>query len=232
MKPWIAATAALALAACSPPAETPTEPTTPAPAIEVPSGAYTLDPHHSTVTVRALHFGLSHYTLRFNNVTGTLNFNAEAPAQSSVEATVATTSLDTPYSGDRDFDAELQNSSWLDSAGFPTATFRSTSVEVTGGNTGRVTGDITIKGVTHPITFDVTFNASHRQHPMGPQISLLGFSGRGTITRSQFGVNELMASAGGSDGVSDEVEILIEAEFTRPVESTLPTTPAPTEPVN
>lgn len=233
MKPWIvAATAALALAACSRPAETPAEPTTPAPAIEVPSGQYTLDPHHSTVTVRALHFGLSNYTLRFNNVTGTLNFNAEDPAQSSVEATVATTSLDTPYAGDRDFDAELQNSSWLDSTGFPTATFRSTSVETTGGNTGRVTGDITIKGVTHPVTFDVTFNGSHRQHPMGPQISLLGFSGRATINRSQFGVNELMASPGAGDGVADAVEIVIEAEFTRPIETNLPAGPTTNEPVN
>lgn len=230
MKSWtIAAAAALALAACSQPATTTeTPPVAPIP-INAATGTYTLDSTHTTVTVRARHFGLSNYVLRFNGVSGTLNFNAEDPTQSTVEATVAVNTLDTPYMGERDFDAELQNSSWLDSASFPNATFRSTSVERTGPNTGRVSGDLTIRGVTHPLTLDVTYNASHATHPMGFPMSLIGFSARGEILRSQFGANELMATAGGSDGVSDAVEILIEAEFTRPVEGGGRT---PAEPVN
>lgn len=220
---YIAAAAVLALAGCN---QAPSPETDPAP-VEVPvnvtTGTYTLDPTHTTVTVRANHFGLSQYALRFNGVSGTLNFNAEDPAQSSVEATVAINTLDTPYSGPRDFDAELQNSEWLDAAGFPTATFRSTSVERTGPNTARVTGDMTIKGQTHPITLDVTYNASHAQHPLGFPIALIGFSARGEIQRSQFGVSQLMANEGGNDGVSDAVEIQIEAEFTRPVEPPQPT---------
>jgi len=97
MRLLFAAAAAFTLAACNPPAETPA--TTEAPPVEVnaPSGEYTLDPHHSTVTIRAQHFGLAYYTLRFNNVSGTLNFNAENPAQSTIQATVDVTSLDTPY---------------------------------------------------------------------------------------------------------------------------------------
>jgi len=226
-----AATAAIALAACTQPAAPPAPEPAPV-AIEAPSGEYSIDPNHSTITVRALHFGLSHYTLRLNGVSGTLNFNAEDPAQSTVTATVAANTLDTPYGGDRDFDAELQNSEWLDAAGHPTATFTSTSIERTGPNTGRMTGDLTIRGVTHPATFDVTFNASHAQHPMGPPISQLGFSARGTFLRSQYGMNVLQPSApNASDGVADEVEILIEAEFTRPIEQ--PTPPRqPAEPVN
>lgn len=231
MKCWTAAVAALALAACTQPASTPEAPTPQQIPVEAPSGQYTLDPHHTTVTVSARHFGLSNYVLRFNTVSGTLNFNADDPAQSSVEATVAVTSLDTPYTGDRDFDAELQNSEWLNAAAFPTATFRSTAVERTGPNTARVTGDFTVRGVTRPLTLDVAYNASHRQHPMGPQMSLIGFSARGDIRRSEFGLSTLQPTAGGTDGVADEVQLQIETEFTRPIEGA-PTTRQPAEPVN
>lgn len=231
MKAWTLAAAAFALAACTQPAAPPAPPPA-APVVNVASGAYTLDPNHTTVTVRVKHFGLSNYTLRFNTVSGALNFNAEDPTQSSIEATVATTSLDTPFSGDRDFDAELQNSEWLDAAGFPNATFRSTSVESTGPATARVTGDLTIKGQTHPITLDVTYNTSHARHPMGMATSLIGFSAHGTFNRSQYGLNVLQPSSpGANDGVADEVELLIEAEFTRPVEAS-PAPAQPAEPVN
>jgi len=231
MRLLLAAAAAMSLAACNQPAETPA--TTEAPPVEVnaPSGEYAIDPHHTTVTIRAQHFGLAHYTLRFNTVSGTLNFNAENPAQSTITATVDVASLDTPYSGNRDFDAELQNSSWLDSAGFATATFTSTGVEQTGPNTARVTGDLTIKGQTHPATFDVTYDGSHSPHPMGMQVSSIGFSARTTIQRSQFGVNELIPRAG-NDGVSDAVEIIIEAEFQRPIESAPVPGNTTQEPVN
>ncbi len=228
----IAAAAALSLAACNQPAETPA--TTEAPPIEVnaPSGEYTLDPSHTSVSVTAQHFGLAHYTLRFNEVSGTLNFNAETPAQSTIQATVDTTSLDTPYTGPRDFDSELQNSSWLDSAGFATATFASTSVEQTGPNTARVTGDLTIRGQTHPITLDATYDGSHSPHPFGFPTSSIGFSARGTFNRSQYGLNELIPSAGGNDGVSDQVSLIIEAEFTRPIENAPVPGNSTAEPVN
>lgn len=231
MRLLLAAAAALTLAACNQPAETPA--TTEAPPVEVnaPTGEYALDPNHSTVTVRAQHFGLAFYSLRFNKVSGTLNFNAESPAQSTIQATVDITSLDTPYTGDRDFDAELQNSSWLDAANFATATFTSTGVEQTGPNSARVTGNLTIRGQTHPATFDVTYDGSHSPHPMGIQMSSIGFSARTTIQRSQFGINELIPRAG-NDGVSDAVELVIEAEFTRPIENApVPNNPT-AEPVN
>lgn len=231
MKLWIAALAAAALVGCTQPATQAPEPP-PAPVtIQAPTGQYTLDQNHSTLHVRVLHFGLAYYTLRFNTLSGTLNFNAENPAQSSVEASVATTSIDTTYTGDRDFDSELQNSEWLDSAANPTATFRSTSVESTGPNTGRVTGDLTLHGVTHPITLDVTYNGSWRQHPAGPPISGIGFSARGTFLRSQFGINSLMPTPGANNGAADEVELVIEAEFNRPL-AQVPENPAPPEPVN
>ncbi len=230
MKTWTALLAAVALAACTPPAETPAP--TPQPVdVAAPSGEYALDPNHSTLTVRARHFGLAYYTLRFNTVSGSLNFNAEDPTQSTVQAAVDVTSLDTPYTGDRNFDAELQNSSWLDSATHPAATFVSTSVESTGPNTARVTGDLTLRGVTRPLTLDVTYNSSWRQHPVGSPISGIGFSARGTIQRSAFNVNELLPNTGPDSGVSDEVELIIEAEFNRPIDQA-PVPPRDGEPVN
>ena len=232
MRLIFAAAAAMTLAACNQAAETPA--TTEATPVEVnaPTGEYALDPSHSTVTVSAQHFGLANYVLRFNKVSGTLNFNAETPAQSTIQATVDVTSLDTPYSGNRDFDSELQNSSWLDSASFGTATFASTAVEQTGPSTARVTGDLTLHGQTHPITLDVTYDGSHSPHPMGMQVSSIGFSARGAFSRSQFGLSELLPTAGGNDGVSDEVTLIIEAEFSRPIESAPVPGNSTAEPVN
>lgn len=230
MRLWTAAALAALLAACTPPAQQTPEPAQQV-SVQAPTGQYTLDTNHSTVTVRAMHFGLARYTLRFNKVSGSLNFNAEDPAQSSVEFTVDMTSLDTTYTGDRDFDSELQNSEWLDTAANPTATFRSTSVEKTGPTTARVTGDLTLHGVTRPLTVEVTYNGSWRQHPAGPPISGVGFSAHGAILRSQFGVTNLLPGEGTVAGVGDDVEILIEAEFNRPLEN-VPENPAPNEPVN
>jgi polyisoprenoid-binding protein YceI len=119
----------------------------------------------------------------------------------------------------------------LDSATFPTATFVSTSAEQTGPSTARVTGDLTLHGVTRPLTLDVTYNGSWAQHPAGPPIAGIGFSARGTIQRSEFGLNTLLPTTGPNSGVSDAVELLIEAEFNRPMEGMTPA-PTPAEPVN
>ena len=224
---------AVALTACTPPAqEAPPPAQEAAIAIDAPSGDYTLDKNHSSLTLRADHFGLSHYTLRFTNLDGTLTFNAEDPALSTVTATAQTNSVQTDYPGtDRDFNAELQNSQWFDAATYPAITFSSTSVERTGPNTGRLTGDLAIRGQTHPVTFDVTYNSSYARHPMGPQISLIGFSAHAVVRRSQYGLNVLLPATGTDVGVADEVDVNIEAEFTRPVQtSTMQPAAEPAQP--
>jgi polyisoprenoid-binding protein YceI len=231
MKMWIALAAAAALAACSQPA--PKEEEAPAPVtVQAPSGEYALDPNHSTLIVRIPHFGLASYQLRFNVLSGTLNFNAENPAQSSVTITVDTTCLDTPYTGETDFDAQLQNSEFLDSATSPTATFTSTSIEQTGPNTARVTGDLTIRGQSHPATFEVTYNGSWRQHPVGMPISGVGFSARGVIDRTTYGMAVgAPPAAEPQNGVGANVELVMEAEFNRPLDQA--PVPAPEgEPTN
>lgn len=231
MRLWIALAAAAALMACQQPADNEDE--APAPVtVTAPSGEYALDQHHSTLIVRAPHFGLSSYQFRFNGLSGTLNFNAENPAQSTVLINVDTASLDTPYSGEIDFDAQLQNSEYLDSATYPTATFRSTAVEQTGPNTARVTGDLTMRGVTHPVTFDVTYNGSWRQHPVGPPISGIGFSARGTFNRADYGMGSGIPPAGEpQNGIGGQIELVLEAEFNRPLDNA-PVPPADSEPTN
>lgn len=224
MRLWTTAIVMLALASCTPPApEGPAGPPQPV-AVDAPSGEYALDANHSSVVIRANRFGLAYYTLIMADVSGTLNFNAEDPTQSSVSANVAANSVRTEYPGARNFDDELQNSQWLNAAEFPTLTFTSTSVELTGPNTGRMTGDLTIRGVTHPTTFDVTFNRAYRQDPTGLPVALLGFSATGTFKRSDYGMTVLLPATSGGVGVADEVNVQIEAVFAHP--------PAPTNPAN
>lgn len=206
------ALAALALAACAqPPAPPPAPPQ--AEAVDAPSGRYVSDPAHTSLVVRADHLGLSHYTLRLTGVNATLNFNAEHPEQSSVEAAIDAASVATEFRGARDFNAELENSQWLDAGRHPLVSFKSTSVELTAPDAARVSGDLTIRGITKPITLDVIFNRAYRQHPFGQPGALLGFSARGGFNRSEFGMNELLPQGANGVGIGDNVEIIIEAEF-------------------
>ncbi len=217
---------ALAVAACSQPqaekkaAEPPASaPTAAAPAVQntAPPGEYKLDNTHASVTFRVDHLGLSRYTARFTDIAGKLNFDPTNPAAMSVEATVDPKSLETDFPLDKpDFDAELAGPQWLDAAKFPTITFKSTKVEPTGANTAKVTGDFTLHGVTRPLTLDATFNGGYAAGGMDPSGARIGFSAQGKIKRSDFGVSYGVPAPGTHFGVGDEVEILIETEFTQP----------------
>lgn len=222
--------AALTVAACSQPqaekkAAEPAAPTAAAPAVQntAPPGEYKLDNTHASVTFRVNHLGLSRYTARFTDIAGKLNFDPANPAAMSVEATVDPNSLETDFPLDEpDFDAELTGPQWLDAGRFPTITFKSTKVEPTGANTAKVTGDFTLHGVTRPLTLDVTFNGGYAAGGMDPSGARIGFSAKGEIKRSEFGIAYGVPAAGTNFGVSDAVEIIIEAEFTQPG----PATPA------
>ena len=216
--------AALTVAACSQPqaekkAAEPAAPTAAAPAVQntAPPGEYKLDNTHASVTFRVNHLGLSRYTARFTDIAGKLNFDPANPAAMSVESTVDPNSLETDFPLDEpDFDAELTGPQWLDAGRFPTITFKSTKVEPTGANTAKVTGDFTLHGVTRPLTLDVTFNGGYAAGGMDPSGARIGFSAKGEIKRSEFGIAYGVPAAGTNFGVSDAVEIIIEAEFTQP----------------
>ena len=222
LKAGLMAGAVAVLAACSPPAakkaEAPPAPAaapaaTPA-APQVPAGDYKLDPAHANLEFKVNHLGFSHYTARFTDFDASLKFDPANPSASSVEATIDPKSLTlpTPPAGFKD---ELTGKAWLDAAQYPAITFRSTKVEVTGASTAKVTGDFTLHGVTKPVVLDATFNGGYAGHPMDPH-ARIGFSAHGVFKRSDFGIGFGVPAPGTTMGVSDEVDVSIEAEFSGP----------------
>lgn len=178
--------------------------------LPIPSGTYAVDPTHASVIWKVRHLGLADYTARFNTLDATLEFNAEDPAASSVDVTIDPASVDTDYPNaeQKDFNAELRGEQFFNTGEFPAITFKSTSIDITGDNTGTITGDLTLLGVTKPVTLDVTMNGYLEEHPFTKDAAL-GFSGTTTVKRSEFGLDY------GVPYVGDDVKVLIEAEFNR-----------------
>lgn len=169
---------------------------------EAVSGEYAPDPKHRYITFSYLHQGFSRPMVRWRSWDGTLNWDAENPENSSVSVTIDASSVD---SGVDEFDGHLRGERFFDTANHPEITFTSTSVSRTGDATGTITGDLTIKGNTKPVTLDVTFNKSAYSE-RGNEYKI-GFSGTATVKRSDFGVDFL------APAVSDEVDIVIETEW-------------------
>ncbi len=186
---------------------------------ELPAGTYRLDQIHASLIFRVDHIGFSHFVSRFARFDATLEFDPAAPETMSVSATIDPASIEThpPDPDELDFNAILRSETWFDTATHPEMTFRSTGVTLTGETTADVTGDLTLRGVTHPVTLNVIFNGGYVSHPYDPN-SRIGFSASGALLRSDFGMGFGVPPEGSRMGVSDEVEFLIEAEFLRPFE--------------
>lgn len=183
-------------------------------AAPVPAGAYTLDKAHASLTFSVNHLGFSWYTARFAEFDATLQFDPADVSTASVEATIDPASLELP-SPPAGFTDTLKGPEWLDTAKYPTITFKSTRVEPTGEKTARIIGDFTLHGVTKPVTLDATFNGGYAGHEMDPN-ARIGFSAQGAFNRSDFGIAYGVPAPGTTMGVSDEVKFVIEAEFTGP----------------
>ncbi|MEM8637049.1 MAG: YceI family protein, partial [Pseudomonadota bacterium] len=141
---------------------------------------------------------------RFRTVDAKLDLNAEAPAESSVNVTIAANSIDT---GVDVFDGHMNSADWLDTETYPEITFVSTALEQSDAGTGTLTGDLTIKGVTKPVTLDVTLIGAG-PHPLN-QKETVGVEATGTVLRSDFGLGNFVPAVG------DEVSILISGEFNK-----------------
>lgn len=181
----------------------------PTPYSEMPAGVYELDEAHASLIWKVSHLGLSNYTARFTSFDAELTFDPESPENSSLVATIDPTSLETdyPYPEQKDFDEKLVKSEdWFNAPAFPKITFTSTGLTKTSETTGEMTGDLTFLGVTKPVTLDVTFNGAMAEQPFSKKPTL-GFSARGVIKRSEWGMATYVPNIG------DEVEIVIEAEF-------------------
>ena len=161
---------------------------------------YKLDDTHTSVTFQWTHFGFSHPSGKFSNAVGTVTLDEATPANSSVEVSFAIAGINT---GVAMLDEHLKSDKWFDAAKFPTATFKSTKVDPTSATTAKVTGDLTIHGITKPVTLDVTLN---QKAPNMMKKITAGFTAKGTINRSDFGIGAYVPA------VSDQIDLYIEAE--------------------
>ena len=162
---------------------------------------YSLDPDHTQIRVVWNHFGFSHPSANFTHVTGTLVYDAEDPARSSVRVDIPMSGLDTHVAA---LDEHLKGADFFDIAKYPQAHFASTAVREAGKGRLTVTGDLTVHGVTRPVTLEVTINRIGMQ-PMR-KVPAAGFDATATLKRSDFGVGAYAPS------VSDEVRLHITVE--------------------
>lgn len=165
---------------------------------------FVIDPVHTNILFIANHLGYSRMIGQFQEFSGEFTFDDKAVENSAVAVTIQTASVDTD---EQARDDHLRSPDFFNAAEFPEMTFASTAIERTGDKTGRITGDLTLLGVTKPVTLDVTFNQK-APHPL-PQYSgveVAGFSATTTIKRSEFGMSTFVPAIG------DEIEIILEVE--------------------
>lgn len=163
--------------------------------------SYQIDPNHTDVIAGWSHFGFSHPTARFGQVDGVIVYDTANVGQSSVKVTIPLSGIDT---GVPDLDEHLRSSDFFDAEKYPAITFNSTKTEAAGDNKLRVTGDLTVHGVTKPVVLDVSLNKTG-EHPLGKRAAV-GFDASTTIRRSDFGVKLYVPN------VSDEITIRISTE--------------------
>ena len=169
---------------------------------QVQAGDYRLDPAHSKITWSVDHFGFSTYVGQFGKVDGTLSIDPNKATEARLDVTVDANSVGTLNPA---LDAHLKTADFLDTAKFPTAAFKATAIKLTGQRTADITGDLTLHGVTRPVTVAATFNQAG-VNPVDKTYSL-GFAGKAKIRRSDFGVSAYAPALG------DEVTLELEAEL-------------------
>ncbi len=165
-------------------------------------GNYELDRDHAALIFKVGHLGFSKYVGRFERFDVSLDFDEDNPESAKIEAVVDMTSLDV---ANDPFANVLMGPNWFDANQFPETIFRSTGIEITGDNTGVMTGNLTMHGLTQPVSMVVTFNGGGFDRLRGAYI--IGMSAQTGVSRRSFGVSRFGIL------VSDKVELEIEAEF-------------------
>lgn len=182
-----------------------------------PAGTYRPDPAHTRLWFIVDHLGFSKYMALFTKVDATLIFDPDTPEAMSVTASVDLASLETHNPAtDYNFNEIVSGEDLLNAPEHPVATFVSTKVVLTGEKTANVTGDMTMNGMTRPVTFAATYNGGWGHMPLDPMGARAGFSLETTIKRSEFGIDFGVPEPGSSMGVSDEVHIFFEVEMVNP----------------
>jgi polyisoprenoid-binding protein YceI len=166
-----------------------------------------IDPAHTNVEFTVRHMMISNVKGQFQKTSGTITTNGNDPTSAQIDATIDATSIDTRV---EKRDAHLKSPAFLDVDKFPTITFKSTKVEADGAGKWKVTGDLTLHGVTKPVVLEVESSGKPISDPMGN--TRAGASATTKINRSDFGLVWNQALEGGGVMVGDEVAVSIDLE--------------------
>lgn len=167
-----------------------------------PSGAYRVEPDHTEILWSVDHMGFTTYHGVFSGASGRLTLDAEHPERSVLEVSVPIASVLTPS---EKLSEELRGAQWLDAHAFPAATFHSTRIVRTGPNSADIDGELSLHGVTAPMTLHATFKGAGT-NPLSHAVTA-GFSATGVVKRSAFGVKTYVPLIG------DDVELRISGAF-------------------
>ncbi|MEU6404469.1 YceI family protein [Streptomyces sp. NPDC046985] len=173
------------------------------------SGDYTIDPAHSTIGFTARHAMVTNVKGAFTDFNGTLHLDGTDPSRSTASLDARMDSIDT---GNADRDGHLKSADFFATDKFPEMTFRSTKAESLGGDDYRVTGDLTLLGVTKPLAIDLEFNGAAKD-PFGNE--RVGFEGKAEILRSEWGLTWNAALETGGFLVSDKIKLTFDVSAIR-----------------
>ena len=162
---------------------------------------YTMDPDHTTVAAKWNHFGFSNPVILFGDIDGSIVYDADNVSASSVQVTLPLSGLESNVQA---FNDHLLSDDFFDAEQFPEATFRSTSVEADGDDELKITGDLTIKGITREVVLEADINLIGEHPATGQQTA--GFDAEVTIKRSDFDLGMYVPN------VADEIELHITTE--------------------
>jgi polyisoprenoid-binding protein YceI len=180
-------------------------------ALSAPALAATwqIDPAHSNVSFSVRHMMVSNVRGEFTKVSGTVEGDEKAPTQAVINATIDASSINTR---EEKRDTHLKSADFLDVAKYPTITFKSKKIEPSGAAQFKVTGDLTLHGVTKEVVLDVSDVTPPIKDPMGK--TRAGAHATTKIDRKDFGINWSKTMDGGGLLVGDDVDISIDVEAT------------------
>ncbi|ENX57139.1 MULTISPECIES: YceI family protein [Acinetobacter] len=164
---------------------------------------YKIDPTHTATVFSWNHFGFSTPSANFTDIQGTIKVDNAKPANSSVEVTIPLSSVNTNVAA---LDKEFQEEAWFNAAKYPNITFKSTKVETKDKKHFKITGDLTVKGVTKPVVLDAVLN-KQGEHPMA-KVPAIGFNATTSFNRSAFGIGNYVPNVG------DKITVNITTEAT------------------
>lgn len=164
---------------------------------------YKIDPTHTATVFSWNHFGFSTPSANFSDIQGVIKVDNAKPANSSVDVTIPVSSVNTNVPA---LDKEFQQEGWFNAAKYPNITFKSTKVETKDKKHFKITGNLTVKGITKPVVLDAVLN-KQGEHPMA-KVPAIGFNATTSFNRSEFGIGNYVPNVG------DKITVNITTEAT------------------